>query len=147
MSVPTIARAAKAEKRINEAYEAAANGEGWVHLGRLWGMTNASALMWCQSHVPEAIWKKIGQNGMHGKYPTRGRRGYYYAKPEVKIVAQATREPNQFCLRVRYAEGQLNRCYAETKGKTYCKSCAHELATQHCGSNYRNYALVGRTIG
>lgn len=143
MSISSIDRAAKAEKRIAEAYAAAENGDGWVNLGRLWGMSNASALMWCQSRLPEAIWKKIGQNGLHGKYPTRGRRKYYHQKPEVQIVAQAPRQPNQFCVRVRYSEGQLHRCCAETKGKTYCKACAHELATQHCGSSYRNYALVG----
>jgi len=147
MSVPTIARAAKAEKRINEAYDAAANGEGWVHLGRLWGMTNASALMWCQSHVPEEIWKLIGQNGVHSKYPTRGRRGYYHQKPEVKLAAPAPRAPNQFCYHIKLTEGQLVRCYAETNGKTYCDKCRHAMATKSVGTSYRNFALIGQVSG
>jgi len=143
MGIPNKRRAEFAQERIEQAYAAAEAGDGWVKLGRLWGVTNSCALQWSQTRLPAEVWKKIGQNGQKSKGPGERRRHYEHSKPKLEKFVYASGQTNQFCARLRYIGRELSRCNADTNGKTYCPTCAHELAVQHSGSNYRNHALIG----
>jgi len=39
------------------------------------------------------------------------------------------KEPNYFCKKVSYREGQAHECGEPTEGKVYCPSCARHLLT------------------
>jgi len=49
--------------RVVQAAKAAEAGDGWTDLGKLWGMSNSGALMWCRTYVPRDVFEKIAENG------------------------------------------------------------------------------------
>lgn len=118
-----------ARKRIEDAYQTAEQGEGWLALSRAWNVTQAAALQWCRENVPREICAKIGQNGT--TLCIRGRtRKYEFAKP--KLVAfdpLAKRSPNQFCRKITFRDGDTYECGAPTDGRTYCPDCQTYLVT------------------
>ncbi len=118
-----------ARKRIEDAYQTAEQGEGWLALSRAWNVTQAAALQWCRDNVPREICRKIGENGM--ALCTRGRtRKYEFAKPRlVAFDPLAKRTPNDVCRKIAYRDGAAFECGAPTEGRTYCPSCSRHLIT------------------
>ncbi len=54
----------------------------------------------------------------------------YCPKPRgIERWTNKPREPNQFCKKVSYREGQAHECGEPTEGKSYCPSCARKLLT------------------
>jgi hypothetical protein len=52
----------------------------------------------------------------------------YYPKPRcTERWTGKPKEPNQFCKKVSYRDGDAYECNEPTKGKTYCKACAEKL--------------------
>lgn len=51
---------------------------------------------------------------------------------------------NQFCQYVWVDHGQLQRCFAETKGRTYCPDCEAERSQAPSGSRYAGVRSVGK---
>lgn len=118
-----------ARKRIEDAYQTAEHGEGWLALSRAWSVTKAAALQWCRENVPREICAKIGENGM--ALCTRGRtRKYEFAKPRLVVFDPlAKRVPNDACRKITYSNGEAIECGAPTQGRTYCETCNRKLIT------------------
>jgi len=54
----------------------------------------------------------------------------YYPKPRgTERWTGKPKEPNQFCKKVSYRDGQAHECGEATEGKSYCPSCARKLLT------------------
>lgn len=52
------------------------------------------------------------------------------------------------CQHWTYADRKLSQCGAPTEnGRPTCDACKRKESQGHCGSNYRNYALIGRVSG
>lgn len=118
-----------ARKRIEDAYQVADDGGGWLMLSRMWSVTQAAALQWCRDNVPREICTKIGENGL--ALCTRGRtRKYEFAKPRLVVFDPlAKRAPNEFCRKITFRDGDTYECGAPTKGRTYCAKCQTHLVT------------------
>jgi hypothetical protein len=54
----------------------------------------------------------------------------YYSKPRTtQHWTGKPKEPNEFCKKISYRDGDAYECGAATEGKVYCPSCAHKLLT------------------
>jgi hypothetical protein len=125
-------RRAWTQQRVDQAYAAAENGDGWTDLGRLWGdMSSSGALMWCRNHVPLSVMHQIGRNGLanlKNAHQHKGRR-YEFEKPRMLEHRFGASEVNQACRKITYRDGGIFECGAETDGTTYCRPCAKHLIT------------------
>lgn len=54
---------------------------------------------------------------------------YYPKARNVERWTGKAKEPNYFCKKVSYREGQAHECGEPTEGKVYCPSCARKLLT------------------
>ena len=66
---------------------------------------------------------------------------YVIEKPDPFKPAKAV---NQFCHQMRIEGGELVRCMAETKGRTYCKACLEADARRPSGSRFVGVKSVGK---
>lgn len=127
------------QTRIEQAYAAAENGDGWTDLGRQWGgMSSSGALMWCRNHLPVEVMGQIGRNGiakLKGAHPNKGRR-YEFARPPMQHFNK--REPVHYdtCQRWFYEPGNLHQCGAESDGKPHCAECVRQLSAGPTGRRY-----------
>jgi hypothetical protein len=54
----------------------------------------------------------------------------YYAKQRViERWTGKAKEPNQFCKKISYRDGDAYECNEPTEGKVYCPACARKLLT------------------
>ena len=147
MAIQNKRRADFIQTRVEQAYAAAEAGDGWVKLGRLWGVSNACALQWCQGRVPADICAKIAANGTASR-ETGNYRKYDTSKPKLQAHKFHPRLVVFDGCQYQWLEGGgLFRCGKPSEGKARCKSCEQRLATRHVGSSYRNYALIGMVSG
>lgn len=122
-------RSAWTAKRIDDAYAAAARGDGWKALSQAWNVTQPCALQWCQRHIPSEICVVIGQNGRESREPPVIRK-YEFAKPKMQRFSVVSKLKNETCRKITYRDGDAFECNAPTEnGKTYCPKCARFLLT------------------
>lgn len=149
MTIRTSKSEEEYQKRVADAYYAAENGDTWVMLGNGWQMSSAGAMLWCQKHVPEEVWRKISINWLKQVSPNKGRTYHraHSGKPKADVVPKPRPQPNQACKYLYYAAA-LNavvECEAPTNGKTYCRACEQRRAEAPTGQRYAQFG--GPSLG
>ena len=142
MSIATQTRAKWIQERIEQAYAAAANGDGWIALGKLWGASNASALQWCQQRIPPEICNKIGENGRASRAKDGDYRKYEYLYSKPVMGARPVSEPRRYqtCQHMFWTRSKgLHACGAETRDcKPTCEDCKRLELTGPVGSRFHS---------
>lgn len=122
-------RAAWIAKRIDDAYAAAARGDGWKALSQAWNVTQPCALQWCQEHIPKDVCVLIGKNGYAAREPAVIRQSEF-SKPQSERRASTPRAPNEHCRKITYRDGDAYECGRQTEnGRNYCTDHARYLIT------------------
>jgi len=81
--------------------------------------------------------RHVGQPGSDKPEPAKNTHNLFEPwKPTVRT--------NQVCQYLWLDDGKLQRCYAETGGKTYCADCEAERANMHAGSRFHSIRNSGK---